>query len=92
MSFTTSSPSSPIPSLGRGSKNATNPITNYSRNDLLLGSQDSFFWLLIPLFGLISVGVVVLVHYATLAVIHVLYLFYSLAAAKPSWLRNDDKR
>ena len=92
MSLTSSSTSSPIPQVGWGSKNVTNPITNYSRNDLLLGSQDSFFWLLIPLFGLISVGVVVLVHYAALAVIHILYLFYSLAVAKPSWVRNDDRR
>ena len=92
MSLTSSGPSSPIPQIGWRKSNATLPTTNYSRNDLLLGSQDSFFWLLIPLFGLISVGVVVLVHYAALAVIQILYLSYSVAVAKPSWVRNDDRR
>lgn len=39
------------------------------RHDLLMGSQDPFFWFLMPLCGLASVGVCVLLNYAALILI-----------------------
>ena len=74
---------------------ATNTNTtamDFTKNDTLLGSQDPFFWFLIPLFGIVSAGVCALVNYAALTVIHVLYLFYSFLTAKPAWIRTDDRR
>ena len=72
--------------------NATETAIDYTKNDLLLGSQDSMFWILIPLFGLVSAGVCVLVNYAALVTIHIFCLVYSFLNARPAWLRNDDRR
>lgn len=58
-------------------RNATETMIDFTQNDLLLGSQDPFFWFLVPLFGLISVGVCVLMNYATLIITHVLAFVYS---------------
>ncbi|KAI9785041.1 MAG: GPI inositol deacylase [Candelina submexicana] len=73
-------------------RNATEPAINYERNDLLLGSQDPFFWFLVPLFGLVSVGVCVLVNYGALGIIHVLSAICSLFPFRPSWIRYDERR
>ncbi|KAL9095228.1 MAG: hypothetical protein Q9165_002484 [Trypethelium subeluteriae] len=58
-------------------RNATESASDFTQNDLLLGSQDPFFWFLVPLFGLISVGVCVLINYATLIITHGLAFVYS---------------
>ncbi|KAI9846615.1 MAG: GPI inositol deacylase [Sclerophora amabilis] len=73
-------------------RNATESAVDFTKNDLLLGSQDSFFWFLVPLFGLISVGVCVLVNYAAISVTYLLSVGYGFVAAKPGWVRNDDRR
>ena len=44
---------------------------NFGQNDLLLGSQDTFFWFLVPLAGLLCVGACVLLHYLILALLHI---------------------
>ncbi|ETN43724.1 uncharacterized protein HMPREF1541_02883 [Cyphellophora europaea CBS 101466] len=48
----------------------TNTTTDFGKNDLLLGSQDSFFWFLVPFAGLICVGACVVLHYLVLALLH----------------------
>lgn len=48
----------------------TNETIDYKQNDLLLGSPDAFFWFLVPLCGLISVGVCVLLNYLVLGLLH----------------------
>ena len=53
---------------------------NYASNDLLLGSQDSFFWFLVPLAGLISIGVCAILNYLVLAIIYVLCFIIKLFA------------
>ncbi|KAL9101632.1 MAG: hypothetical protein Q9163_003130 [Psora crenata] len=70
--------------------NATEAAVDFTRNDLLLGSQDPIFWFLMPLFGLISVGACVLVNYAALGVTHLFYLPYHYLTARPSWVRMED--
>ena len=72
--------------------NATESITDYTKNDLLLGSQDPFFWFLIPLFGLVGAGACVAVNYVTLGVVHVLGLVYSLVASALSLLKASHQR
>lgn len=72
--------------------NATETQIDYTKNDLLVGSPDPFFWFMVPLIGLVCVGVCVIINYATLALTHVLCIVYSFLSTKPAWLRNEDKR
>jgi GPI inositol-deacylase len=72
--------------------NATESAVDFTRNDLLLGSQDPFFWFLVPLLGLVSAGVCVAVHYITLIITHILATIYGLLTTRPAWMRNDDKK
>jgi glycosylphosphatidylinositol deacylase len=66
--------------------NATETPIDFTRNDLLIGSPDSLFWFLVPLFGIVSVGICFIVNYITLIVVHLLHFLYSLLVSSPSWL------
>jgi len=57
--------------------NATESIVDYTRNDLLLGSPDAFFWFLLPFFGVISIGLCIAINYAALTVTHIFTFVYS---------------
>ena len=70
--------------------NATETPVDFTKNDLLLGSQDPIFWFLVPLFGLLSVGACVMVNYITLGVTHIFSLPYSYLTARPAWLRVEN--
>lgn len=72
--------------------NATESQIDFTKNDLLVGSQDPFFWFMVPLIGLVCVGVCVVINYMALTLTHVLSLLYGLLSVKPAFLRNDDKR
>ena len=72
--------------------NATEIVIDFTKNDLLLGSQDPIFWFLVPLFGLISVGVCVGLNYAALALTNIFYLPYKYLTARPLWVRVEDVR
>lgn len=72
--------------------NATESAIDFTKNDLLLGSQDSIFWFLIPLFGLISVGACVGINYAALGLTNLFYLPYNYLRARPAWVRVEDVR
>jgi GPI inositol-deacylase len=54
-----------------GPVNGTSNTTDFGKNELLLGSQDSFFWFLVPLAGLVCVGACVALHYLVLALLHI---------------------
>lgn len=72
--------------------NATESLIDFTKNDLLVGSQDPFFWFLVPLIGLICIGVCVVINYAALALTNVLSIIYGLLTVKRGWVRNDDQR
>lgn len=95
MGLTISSAAPPRPVstgwLGEG-VNATESAIDFTKNDLLLGSQDPIFWFLVPLFGLISVGICVGVNYATLGLTNLFYLPYNFLTARPAWVRVEDVR
>lgn len=74
------------------SGNATESQINYSKNDLLVGAQDPFFWFMVPLIGLLCVGVCVIVNYTTLGLTHGLSILFTWLSIKPAWVRNDDKK
>lgn len=52
--------------------------TDYHRNDLLIGTEDAFFWFLTPLIGIVSIGVCLGLHYFVLLVTRLLGILYSL--------------
>ncbi|RMZ89429.1 hypothetical protein DV736_g3330, partial [Chaetothyriales sp. CBS 134916] len=58
---------------------------NFGQNDLLLGSQDTFFWFLVPLAGLICIGACVMLHYLVLVLLH---SFVAASRVLPSIIRH----
>ncbi|KAG4026203.1 hypothetical protein MFRU_043g00090 [Monilinia fructicola] len=77
--------------LGWG-RNTSEKVIDYNKNDLLVGSQDPFFWFMVPLIGLVCIGVCVMINYATLALTHILSVLYGWLSVKPAWLRNEDRK
>jgi glycosylphosphatidylinositol deacylase len=57
--------------------NSTEAMSDYTMNNLLIGSPDPFFWFLVPLFGIISIGLCIVINYFVLAVTHGLAFLYS---------------
>lgn len=56
-------------------------VTSYledANNELLLGSDDNFFWFLVPLFGLICAGICVAVNYVALLLTYISAMLYSI--------------
>ncbi|KAF4982918.1 hypothetical protein FZEAL_1546 [Fusarium zealandicum] len=51
---------------------------DFHRHDILIGTDDPFFWFLVPLIGVVCIGVCAVVHYMTKALTHVLGLLYGL--------------
>lgn len=95
ISLTISSAAPPKPAsrglFGWGG-NATESAIDFTKNDLLLGSQDPIFWFLVPLFGLISVGIAVGINYAALGLTNLFHLPYNYLTARPAWVRVEDVR
>ena len=89
-SSVSSPPSSSVWSGWSG--NMSESQIDFAKNDLLVGAEDPFFWFMVPLIGLLCVGVCVIINYATLAITHALSILYGLVTIRPAWVRNDDKR
>ncbi|KAI7345250.1 GPI inositol-deacylase-like protein [Hortaea werneckii] len=49
---------------------------DFTVNDLMLGTSDPFFWFLVPLFGIVSVGVCIAGNYFVLTIMETLALLY----------------
>jgi GPI inositol-deacylase len=73
-------------------RNATSSAVDFHQNDLLIGTQDPFFWFIIPLIGIICVGVCTVLNYFTLALTQLLGAALGLLSFRPAWIRNDDRR
>jgi hypothetical protein len=71
--------------------NATETPIDFTKNDLLLGSQDAFFWFLVPVFGLISVGVCVILNYVALILLSVLSFIYGYLKSKSGYIKRNEK-
>jgi len=88
--FATAFSSSRPPSFSfQNPTNGTEPGVDYTQNDLLLGSQDTFFWFLVPLAGLISIGGCVILNYLVLSIVYVLSALQTFLTARSS---DDAKR
>jgi len=66
---------SPGHQIFRSWQNSTSAI-DFAQNDLLVGMTDPFFWFLIPMIGVVCVGVCVILHYMALGVISLLSICY----------------
>ncbi|KAK3391024.1 GPI inositol-deacylase [Podospora didyma] len=73
-------------------KNSTSSVVDFRQNDLLIGTQDPFFWFLIPMIGIVCIGVCTVLNYMTLALTHILSIALGLLSFRPGWVRNDDRR
>lgn len=83
--FTTASSAN----LSSGSPANSNGTTiDFAQNDLLMGSQDTFFWFLVPLAGLLSIGACVIVNYAILALLHAIVIISNLVSQR--YIKVDD--
>lgn len=70
--------------------NATETLIDYTTNDLLLGSADTFFWFLIPMFGLICYGICTIANWFILLLINIFALVYGRLKSLP--LRSEEAR
>lgn len=73
-------------------RNSTASVIDFHQNDLLIGTQDPWFLFLIPLIGVICVGVCTVLNYVTLALTHLLSALVGLVTVRPGWIRNEDRR
>ncbi len=74
------------------SSNSTEAVIDYTQNDLFLGSSDTFFWFLVPLTGLVSVGACIAVNYAVLAITYPLSIVYTFSATKSGYIKHEETR
>ncbi|WEW57124.1 GPI inositol deacylase [Emydomyces testavorans] len=71
--------------------NSTESVIDFSKNDLLLGSQDTFFWFLVPLFGIISIGTCVIVNYVAMVLIHALGAIRAILMSWKGYSKHDER-
>lgn len=92
--YLSSSSAAPVPisdTTQAWNNNETMPVVDFKKNELLLGSRDPFFWFLVPLMGIISVGLCVAMNYAALIVIQLSSAIFNVLSSKPAFLRKSDK-
>lgn len=67
-----------------------NGTVSYTQNDLLLGSEDAFFWFLVPLTGLLSVGACAVLNYLVLGLLQGFSMLLALFPNKNGYTKIDD--
>ena len=72
--------------------NATESAIDFTKNDLLLGSQDPIFWFLVPMIGLVSVGLCIIINYITLGVISSLFIPFRVLMTRIPGLKNENAK
>ena len=75
------------PLLSSPSESQANSV-DFTANDLLLGTSDPFFWFLVPLFGLISVGICIAVNYVVMIIANI---FAFALARVQNWRYRADE-
>lgn len=66
----------------------TTTILDDASHELLLGTDDTFFWFLVPLFGLMCIGICVALNYVILLITSIIAMIYALVSSAA--LRNED--
>lgn len=88
--FATAFTSGASASSGFGSQSGSNSTINFAQNDLLLGSRDTFFWFLVPLAGLLSIGACVVLNYVLLGLLQIFSFAISLYPNRSGYIKKDD--
>ncbi|KAF3767814.1 hypothetical protein M406DRAFT_90386 [Cryphonectria parasitica EP155] len=65
---------------------------DFRQNDLLAGTQDPFFWFMVPLIGVCCVGVCWIMNYLVLTLTAILSTLYGWLSSRPAWVRHDERR
>ncbi|KAI1095954.1 PGAP1-domain-containing protein [Rostrohypoxylon terebratum] len=65
---------------------------DFAQNDLLVGTSDPFFWFLIPMIGIICVGVCLGLHYVAQLLIWLLSTVYGWVSSQPVIQQYEKKR
>ncbi|KAK2064306.1 PGAP1-domain-containing protein [Colletotrichum caudatum] len=73
-------------------RNTTSTAADFHSNDLLTGTQDPFFWFLIPLIGVVCIGVCAVLHFVTLGLTQLLGIVYSRLALRSYGQARDERR
>lgn len=68
------------------------PGVDFRQNDLLAGTQDPFFWFMIPLIGVSCVGVCWIMNYLVLILTTIFSTLHGWLRLRPAWVRHDDRR
>ncbi|KAL2261714.1 hypothetical protein VTK26DRAFT_3536 [Humicola hyalothermophila] len=95
LAFLSLSAANTAPTSNTGSwdwRRGTSSLLNFHQNDLLIGTQDPMFLFLIPLIGIICVGVCTALNYVTLILTHALSGVIGLLSVRRGWVRNEDKK
>lgn len=66
----------------------TTALLDEAHHELLLGTDDTFFWFLVPLFGLMCIAICVALNYAALLLTFTVSNIYALVS--PAALRNEE--
>jgi glycosylphosphatidylinositol deacylase len=61
-----------------GQSRSGSSFFNNATNELLLGSDDPFFWFLVPLFGVMCIALCVMINYVALLLTYIFALPYAL--------------
>ncbi|KAI5466548.1 PGAP1-like protein-domain-containing protein [Mariannaea sp. PMI_226] len=64
---------------------------DFHQHDGLIGTEDAFFWFLVPLIGVVCVGVCAVLHYIVLIFTHTFRLLHILIMAFPLSGSTDDQ-
>ncbi|ROW14535.1 hypothetical protein VPNG_03112 [Cytospora leucostoma] len=73
-------------------KNASAAGIDFGQNDLLVGTQDPFFWFMVPLIGIVCVGACAIFNYVVLAITSILSTLFGWLSSRPGWVRHEDRR
>lgn len=77
--------------LGGRNRGSRSPI-DFHRNDLLIGTDEPFFWFLVPLIGTVCIGVCVVLHYITLTLTHIVAgMYYVVGASAATTISNEQR-
>jgi hypothetical protein len=63
---------------GNNAADPSLPTTDFHRHDLLIGTDDPTFTFLVPLIGIICIGVCAALHYVVLSLTHIFGLLYAV--------------
>ncbi|PGH15389.1 hypothetical protein AJ80_05573 [Polytolypa hystricis UAMH7299] len=72
--------------------NATESVIDFTKNDLLLGSQDTFYWFLVPVFGVISVAVCVLINHVAMFLTSILSVVRGILVSRRGYIKIEDQK